>query len=218
MRRNLSTHIYLVAFVLSLMIFAIGVYVGSIIDSTNMDSISDEVSNVSGRVASLQLLLLSEGNSTSFCPVYMSELQNLDSDVENIGHRLSFLEDEKQIYDDELKREYFVLETESYLLSKKIKSICNDSSILLIHFYSNKNCGQICKDQGIIILQARDQLTSEGYSLKLFSFDGELNSSVAEALELEYNISTYPSIVINGKTYPGYLSIEQIKNITKAAK
>ncbi|MFH1785490.1 MAG: hypothetical protein ABH842_03595 [Candidatus Micrarchaeota archaeon] len=218
MKRNLSTHIYVVAFVISILIFVIGVYVGSVIDSTNLNTISNEVSNVSGRVASLQLLLLSEGNSTSFCPVYISELQNLDNEIENIGYRLSFLEDEKQIFDNELKRKYFVLETESYLLSKKLKVLCKDESILLIHFYSNKNCGTTCTEQGAAILQARDQLVSEGYGVKLFSFDGELDSLVAEALETEYNVTMYPTIVINEKTYLGFQSVEQIKNISKAEK
>ncbi|MCI0563576.1 MAG: thioredoxin domain-containing protein, partial [Nitrososphaera sp.] len=156
-----------------------------------------------------------EGNSSS-CPIYMSELDSIDADVERIGHRLSFLEEEKNVFDDELKRKYFILEAESYFLSKKAKELCGDDSALLIHFYSNKNCGN-CREQGTEILKMRDSLKGQ-LDIKLFSFDGELESPVAEALEKQYNISSYPSIVVNEKTYSGFRTQEQLKAIIQAAK
>lgn len=218
MQRKLSVHVYVGAFVISILIFLIGIYIGYALDSTNIAGINDEVSSASERAASIQLLLLSEANSSSFCSIYSSELSELDKQIEKIGYKLTYLEDERNIYDDELKKKYFVLEAESYLLSKKLNSLCNNSGNLLIHFYSNKNCGQVCKDQGISVLQARDQLAGEGIGVKLFSFDGELDSPIAEALETEYNVTKYPTLVINGKTYSGFQSIDQIKATIKASK
>jgi hypothetical protein len=216
-RNNLNTHIYAVALLLSMFIFATGVYVGHLIDSNNLNSISEHVANTSNRITSLQLLLLTGSNSTSFCPVYQSELEDLNNEIENIGYQLTFLEEEKQVYDDELKRNYFVLEGESYLLSQKVKATCNDSTVLLIHFYSNANCGQLCKDQGTAVMQARDELAGE-IEMRLFSFDGELDSPVAEAFEAEYNVTGYPTLVINGQTYSGFQSVEQIKSIIRASQ
>lgn len=218
MQRKLSINVYVGAFFISILIFLIGIYLGYVLDSTNIAGLTDEVSSASERAASVQLLLLSESNSPSFCPTYSSELDSLDQQIGKIGYKLAYLEDERNIYDDELKKKYFILEAESYLLSKKAKSLCDDNRTLLIHFYSNKNCGQICKDQGISVLQARDQLVGEGIELKLFSFDGELGSPIAEALETEYNVTEYPTLVINEKTYTGFQSVDQIKNIIKASK
>lgn len=218
MQRKLSVHVYVGAFIISLLIFLIGIYVGYALDSTNIAGLTDEVSSVSEKVAAVQLLLLSEPNSSSFCPIYSSELDKLDQQIEKIGYKLTYLEDERNIYDDELKKKYFILEAESYLLSKKVKFLCSDNRTLLIHFYSNKNCGQICKDQGISVLQARDQLAGEGIEVKLFSFDGELGSPIAEALETEYNITKYPTLVVNGKTYSGFQSVDKIKTTIKASE
>ncbi|MFH1520728.1 MAG: hypothetical protein ABID61_03725 [Candidatus Micrarchaeota archaeon] len=218
MERKMSISLYVMSFVIAILMFILGVYIGNMIDDSNLDSLSGELSSMSGRLASLQLLLLTESNSSSFCPVYSSELNPLDDDIEKIGYKLSYLEDERQLYDPELKKQYFILEAESYLLSKKVNSLCNDSDNLLIHFYSNKNCGQICKDQGTAVLQARDQLAGESVTVKLFSFDGELDSPIAEALENEYHVTTYPTLVINGKTYSGFQSIDQIKNILRASE
>jgi ribosomal protein S27AE len=200
---------------MSLAIFILGVYIGSVFDSSSLSGLSDEVSTIETKVASVQLLLLSEGNSSSFCPVYHSELDSIDAEIEKVGHKLTFLEDERGVFDNDLKRKYFVLEAESYLLSKKVSGLCGDDSVLLIHFYSNKNCGR-CRDQGTEILKARDALEGK-VDVKLFSFDGELDSPVAEAFEAEFNVSGYPSVVIDERTYPGYRASDELQSLIKAA-
>ncbi len=199
---------------ISLAIFILGVYIGSVFDSSSLSGLSDEVSSIETKVASVQLLLLSEGNSSAFCPVYLSELDSIESEIERVGHKLSFLED-KNVFDDELKRKYFVLEAESYLLSKKVKSLCGDDRVLLIHFYSNKNC-QRCRDQGAEILRARDALAGT-IDVKLFSFDGELDSPVAAAPQAQYNASGHPPLIINDKAYPGYRTSDELQSLIKAA-
>lgn len=201
---------------MSLLIFIIGIYIGYLIDTSNLQGVSDDVSNISDRLASVQLILLMEGNESS-CPLYKDQLDSIDAEIERIGYKLTFLEDKKNIYDNDLKRKYFVLEAESYLLSKKARQLCGDQSVLLIHFYSNKNCER-CKEQGEEILKTRDSLKAEGIPVKLFSFDGELDSPVAESLEQQYNITGYPSIVINEKTYPGFRTEAELKSIIRAAK
>jgi len=216
LERKLSISIYAGAFVISLAIFILGIYIGTLIDSSNIELLSEEVSSISGRMASLQVLLLG-GDNESFCPVYTSELSEMDREIEDIGYKLSFLEDERNVYDAELKKKYFLLEAQSYLLSQKAQELCGDDSTLLINFYSNKDCDR-CREQGTEVLKARDTLASEGISLKLFSFDGELGSPVAEAFEDQYGISTYPSIVINEQTYSGFRSSEELEALVRDAQ
>jgi hypothetical protein len=217
MKRTVSFPIYAAAFVISLAIFVIGIYIGMLIDQANVRSISDDVSNISEKVASIQLLLLSEGNSSSFCPIYVSQLDSIDGDVERIGYKLSYLEEEKGIYDAELKKKYFIVEAESYLLSGKVRTLCGGDEVLLINFYSNRDCAK-CRDQGVEVLKARDALSDEGIDVKLFSFDGEIGSPVAEAFAMQYNVTTYPSVIINGRTYAGYRSSEDLQAYIKAAR
>ncbi|NYZ74252.1 hypothetical protein H0O00_03855 [Candidatus Micrarchaeota archaeon] len=216
MERTVSVPLYIGAFLMSLAIFLLGIYIGSTMDSSHLASISEDVSSVSDRVASVQLLILMEGNSSAFCPVYSSELDAIDNDVEKMGYMLTYLEDEKGVFDNELKKKYFVLEAESYVLSRKVNDLCGDDSTLLINFYSNKDCGR-CKEQGTEILQARDELAAGGVGVKLFSFDGELNSSVADALEAQYGVSGYPSVVIDGKTYSGFRTSDELKALIKGS-
>lgn len=216
MERKVSVSIYVGAFFLSLFIFLLGVYIGSLIDNSNLNLISQKVTNLSNRVSSVNVLLLMDPTPSS-CPLYLSELDSLDLEIETIGHKLAYLEDEKNVFDHDLKRSYFILEAESLVLTKKINSVCqNDSRIILINFYSNKNCTS-CKAQGIEILKARDEISSQK-NLKLFSFDGDLGSAVVESLKSTYNVTTYPSIVIQNNTYPGYKSKSQIVSLIRESK
>jgi len=212
MERSISYSLYAAAFVLSVLVFSIGVYVGYLIDQSNQASISKEVEDISRKVESTQLLMLLEDNSSSFCPLYKSQLDSINEEVENIGYRLSYLEEEKNVYDVPLKKNYFVLEAQSYLLSKKIKERCGDKSVLLIYFYSNANCSS-CKDQGDGILQVRDELRDRDIIVKIFSFDGDLGSPVADALKTQFSVSTYPSIIVDGKLYSGMMSREKLQSV-----
>ncbi|MBU0591102.1 hypothetical protein KKF81_03470 [Candidatus Micrarchaeota archaeon] len=215
MERKISVPLYAGALIISLVIFIIGIFVGQIIDASNLQTISEDLSHVSQKVASINLLLLMEDNSSSFCPVYMEQLQSIDQEIEIVGHKLTYLEEEKNIYDSELKKDYFVQEAESYLLSKKAKQLCNDSSILLVYFYSNVDCAS-CQDQGIEILKARDELLGKGITVKIYSFDGDMGSSVAESLMTQYNIVSYPSIVVNGAVYSGYKDSNAVSSIIQS--
>ena len=212
MERSISYPLYALAFVLSVLVFSIGVYVGYLIDQSNQASISKEVEDISRKVESTQLLMLLEDNSSSFCPLYKSQLDSINEEVENIGYRLSYLEEEKNVYDVPLKKNYFVLEAQSYLLSKKIKERCGDKSVLLIYFYSNANCSS-CKDQGDEILRVRDELRDRGIIIKIFSFDGDLGSPVADALKTQFSVSKYPSIIVDGKLYSGTMNRETLQSV-----
>ena len=211
--RKLSVALYGTAFLISLIIFLSGVFVGSVLDTSTLEGISSEVEGVSTRVASLQILLLMEGNSSSFCPVYLSDLESIDNEMEQLGHKLTYLEEQKNVQDPELKKQYFVVQAQSYLLSKKVNEICEDKSILLINFYSNKDC-DLCSQQGIEVLKARDHLSGET-KVKLYSFDGELGSPIVKAFKDRYSVRSYPTLVINEKHYPGYHSSNEIADIIR---
>lgn len=209
MERKISYSLYALALVVTIIIFAVGILVGQMVDQANQHAISDEVETVSQRVAAVQLLLLAEGNSSTFCPAYSSQLDGINQDVERIGYKLSYMEDEKHVYDVPLKKDYFVLEAQSYLLSERMKARCEDNSTLVVYFYSNSNCSS-CQQQGYDILEARDAVSGSAPHVKIYSFDGDLGSPVADALKAQFNVSIYPSIVINDELHSGVMGKDDL--------
>ena len=205
MERKISWPLYLTAFVISAIIFIAGIYVGTLLDSAEINALSSNVDSLSKEISTVQVLMLSEEGS-AFCPVYAEEFQKIDGEREKVGYELTYLEEERNVYSPELKKDYFVLEAQSYFLAKKLQEVCDDDTVLVLYFYSNENC-EDCSKQGIDILSARD---ASSENVLIYSFDGDLGSTMAEGFMTQYNVTTYPSVVINGETHSGYMSQEEL--------
>ena len=119
MERKVSWPLYLTAFVISAIIFIAGIYVGTLLDSAEINTLSSDVDSLSKEISTVQVLMLSEAGS-AFCPVYAEEFMKIDGEREKVGYELTYLEEERNVYSPELKKDYFVLEAQSYFLAKKL--------------------------------------------------------------------------------------------------
>lgn len=205
MKRKLSIKLYALAFIISIIIFGIGIYVGEIFSKANLEKMEVSVEKTSQRLYSLELLLLSD-EPELFCPVYIENLGVIDNELESIANKLTYLEEVKGFTDVDLKKQYFIIEVNSYLLAKKINEKCKQNATLILYFYSNERCEK-CVEQGAELTEARHAVNNT----RLYSFDGDLGSGVADALKAKYNITDYPTIVINDKVFRGYMDREQLK-------
>lgn len=207
--RKITLKVYVLALIVTVAIFLLGAYVGQIVDVQVTETLMEQMEYYFEESASMQVMLLFE-DSPSFCPLYMNESDNLEEITINLGEQLTYFEEVKGVNDEDLKRQYFLLETKSYLFAKKINDVCGIEKNLILYFYSS-DCEK-CKEQG-------NELTSFSHEfegdLRIYSFDGELNSPVVEGLKNEYNITAYPSIVINGVTKKGFKDKGYLLNILK---
>ncbi len=190
--RKISFSLYLTAFFISAIIFAFGVYVGTLVQNDNLQAISQDISAANQKMGSVQLLYLF-GDSPDLCPVYLSELYSIDAQTEQLGYKIAFLEDKKDAYDPELKKSYFLLESSAYLLSQKVREKCEANYSTVLYFYSNARC-QDCRQQGNELLAVKKKL---GEGIRIYSFDGDLGSPIVDALKKRYGVSGYPSLVVN---------------------
>lgn len=205
--RKMSVPIYVAAFVISVLIFAVGVYVGNTMDTVVKDSISSDLQDVYQKAQSSELLILLE-DSPAFCPVYKEEADRMDDETLGLGTKIAYAEDVRGISDPELKKQYFMLEAQAYLISKKVKEQCNDGSELILYFYSNQNCAS-CAEQGHVL----DSLRASRNDTKVYSFDGDLGSSIVAALKNQYGVTSYPAIVVNGQAYNRFVNGEELSGI-----
>lgn len=204
--RRLSISVYVAAFILTAVIFALGIYVGGLINQGTAAGLTTNVEMLSTKLQGFQLLfLLDEENSSLFCSLYAKELGNFEDESEKMRIKIAYLEESKGVADENLKKQYFVLETNAYLLSKKINERCGNKDKLVLYFYSNKDCPS-CYQQGIDLFEARQQLEKQGISIKTYAFDGTLDSSIVDALKLKYGVSTYPTIIIDNKILKGHMA------------
>jgi len=206
MERKINVPIYILAFVITIVIFGIGFWIGSIYDSILSETIETRISDVSYQALSLQLIYLM-GEDSSYCEFYTAELEKIDRETELVGYELSLLEEAKGYTNPELKDKYFLLETTSFTIHRRIGEICGTKDKEILYFYSNEKCGEDCVIQGRELLKLK-----ENKNVRIYSFDCTINSPIANSLCNKYNVKSYPTIVTNEKILVGLHRYNELLN------
>ena len=205
LKRELSVNIYIVALVITVVIFCLGIYVGMVIDESAKANVDTELRTLEQDLYLSRIMLLMEDNTTSFCPIYSEKLESVNEQRQLIGDRLEYLETVRGVYDEEMKERYFYLELENYLLMDKMSKECGGEFVPVLFFYERG--AQTSLDQGEIL----NQLRAAHPEVKVFSFDGNMDTAVVSVLEEKYLVSSYPSVVFNGTRLVGFQSLEQLE-------
>ncbi len=200
--RTINWSIYFIGFVISALIFGIGFWFGSQIETGVAEQLKRTIDITRGGVVSVETMLILE-NDSSFCEFFMDEMAKSDSETYELGKKIGYMEERKGV-DPQLKADYMTLEFRDYLLSKRIDAKCNGNSTLVLYFLSSSSCPD-CKSQGLELTKVRDQIP-----LRVYSFDMDINNSLVNSLSKSYEIERYPTLIINDKKYVGYLSSQDI--------
>ncbi len=106
-----------------------------------------------------------------------------------------------------LKKYYSILEIKDYLLMKRISERCGQKSVFVLYFYSNDSCSD-CTKQGYVLTSLKEKYPA----LRVYSFDYDLELSATKAMISIYNVpDKLPALVINGRVYSGFQSIEAVE-------
>lgn len=197
MERKINVPIYILAFLITIVIFGIGFWIGSIYDSIISETIETRISDVAYQTLSLQLIYLM-GEEPQYCEFYSSELKKIELATEQVGYELSLLEESKGYTNPELKNKYFLLETTSFTVHRRIGEICGSDSKEVLYFYSNELCGEDCVVQGRELLKLKEK-----EDVRIYSFDCTIDSPIANSLCKKYNVKSYPTIVTNENIFVG---------------
>ncbi len=106
-----------------------------------------------------------------------------------------------------LKKSYSLLEIKDYLLMKRITDRCGQKSVFVLYFYDNDDCTD-CIKQGYVLTGLREKYPN----LRVYSFDYNLDLSAIRTMISIYKVpKDLPAIVINGKVYSGFQTLEVIE-------
>ncbi len=93
---------------------------------------------------------------------------------------------------------------------QQIAAKCNLKPVIILYFYSNQGDCTECEKQGYALTSL-----SENYpQLRIYSFDYNLDVSALKTLiSIDDVDNKLPALVINGKVFYGYQSIDAIGKI-----
>ena len=183
---------YISAFIISVMIFLSGFYFATLVEENVKLTLKEKLERINEGSILFQIVSLTDYDP-SYCDLYREALLNSYEDVDAIGRDLTYLEEVKGERNIELKKMYFLFELKTALLTEKVAEVCRDNVSVVLYIYS-RDC-QDCPS----ISNRLTELRKKGDSLKVFSFEDGIGSTVVESLKKEYFVVDIPTIILNGK-------------------
>ena len=210
MSRSISWGTYLAAFVISAFLFGFGILVGVFLMQGVNANLELELQSLQGRSGEVELLLSMNATQSALCPVLQAQLSEFDTQTTVFGTKLEQLEKTRGRTEGtvlKLKKEYMVQQARDFLLIQRINTHCGARIPTLLFFYTN-DCPE-CTRQGL----EGPPLKRERPDVMIYALDVDLNTPVVDALEKVYGVTSYPTLVVNGKSYPGFRDKEAIGSI-----
>jgi thiol-disulfide isomerase/thioredoxin len=212
--KQLNAKILISAVVISVLLFASGLYVGYSLNREKLSSIELNMRKITKDVQNFQLefLFLDVLGENATCPLLSNTLSEINKESYEIGLKLTSYGSGSEIknYDEYMntKREYSRLLIGYWLLANKLKDACKLEANTIIYFFS-KDCVK-CDDQAFILTYFKKMLEER---LLVFALDAELDEPSVQVLIKNYNITSYPSLIINGEVYQGFQSKETLETL-----
>lgn len=202
---------YLIALAITVAIFATALTLSSWINRNKIDelrSIQDSISiNILSSETQFNLL------KDAACDDLISSA--IGQELGSLADRLSFLESTGKKDDQELKtlkRYYSLLEIKDYLLISSTANKCPKRPVTILYFYEDK-CPD-CLRQGEVLTYIRQHNPDD---IRIYSFDYNIDVSAIKTLANIHKVKTpLPAIVINGKAYSGFKTVEELTKIVPA--
>lgn len=226
---------YIIALILTICIFAIGVLLGALVTNERikyMEQTSD-VQRLEYDSMQLQYMYLNTiVNDDEACVGATKTLEENIKELEETRKRLEEYSDKSIKVNREefqnLKRDYILSEIRYWLLVNQAEKICKSNLVTILYFYSIGECSD-CTGQGMILDNIKKELKE---NILIFSFDADFKGEpMLDILKESYNITDTPTMVIENRKFTGLVpksevlavlcsyyknEIETCKNLQKA--
>jgi thiol-disulfide isomerase/thioredoxin len=208
MKRNISYKNVIIAFLLTIIVFALGVSIGNYSVGRKYNELSSFISDLRLQTMSmeLQFSLLSEDPCNAMNSNY------LERELSILNNRLDYLE---QLYGNkdpeiiQMKKYYSLLQIRHWLLFSKAQDTCDSNLGLILYFYSNDYCPD-CNAQGNVLTSFRNKYSDE---IKVYAFDVDLDDFAVSTLVEMYDISQVPTIIYNDDYLPGLTNMQKLEEV-----
>lgn len=210
MKKNIEWFKYVATLLITAGLFFTVFYVTKVVNErrfSEIKSIQDKIS-IDLLSSETQFALL----SSTDCSINANSI--LAPEIEKLGDRLSTMEAQLGTKNSDvisLKKYYSLLQIKDYMLTKALVARCKVKPVTVLYFYTN-DCSE-CTKQGYVLTTLREKYPL----IRIYAFDSNLDLSAIRTLETINVISgERPSIVIDGVTYSGFKSVEDIEKLLGA--
>jgi len=213
--RKISTSKYLVAGIITVLVFSLGLTMGLILEDHRYNLIELVNAEQETRYLSLQLqyLYLTSFSNYNNCPILETALKEATTQLDESLRGVIEYESENDVNDERkilVQRRYIVDNLRYWLLAKESKEKCSLDIVPIIYFH-NTDCPS-CPNQGTILTYYKKIY---GEQLLVFPINIDLRNEepMVELVMNQFNIDSLPTLIIDNKKYVGVVRQDQLKEI-----
>ncbi len=204
--RELNTKLYLVAGVITVSVFLLGMMLGIVFEGKRVGHIDQQSRSQRLDFGSLQLQFqyITQLNQEKNCPALLGAMNEYFNRLAITEERLTNYQKDAKLDRGEfdlLKREYTQAEIGYWMLVNKIKETCSTDSVTALYFYSDDDECPDCGSQAFVLGYLKDLLKDR---FLVFSIDTQLeNEAMINMLRSTFNITRYPTVVVGNRVFSG---------------
>ena len=213
--RKISKDKYFVAGVITFLIFALGLTLGLIIDDHRYNLVEEVNMGQDVNYLSLQLqyLYLNAFSNQDNCPILAATLKTTVKDLSDSLSEVIAFEEEKEISEtrrNAIMRRYVLDNLRYWLLARESQQKCDLDIVPILYFYAT-DCPS-CPNQGTILSYFKNLF---GEQVLIFPINLDLinEEPMVEIAASQFEITKYPSIIINNKKYEGVVRKDQLQEL-----
>lgn len=216
-KRKISSERYLIAGIITFLIFTLGLSLGFVIDQKRVTWIEETSKEQELDYKSLQLQYLylnTLENNEKSCDILSGALK---STLITLSETLEDIEDFKENtklnrWEYEVLLRKFTIDNLNYwLFAEKSKKLCDMDAVSILYFFSRENC-KICPNQGVLLSYFKTILEDD---LLIFPIDSDLKKDepIISLLESVYDVESYPTLIIEDTPYRRIVPKEELGRI-----
>ncbi|MBU6370968.1 MAG: thioredoxin family protein [Patescibacteria group bacterium] len=197
---------YLYAFLITLAVFLVALYASDAVTNSRAAAVKASEDKASNDI------LASETEFALLGQVSCKDIDKstLAGELGEIGDKLSFLEASADDTNPDviaMKEYYSILEVKDFILTKQLDAKCQNAPVAILYFYANDCAACQAVGDGLTALHAKYP------SLRIYSFDRNLDMPLIRTLAQLYNVGTStPEVVVNEHLIPKIDTIADIEN------
>ncbi len=213
--RKISKDKYIIAGVLTFLIFSLGLALGIVLEDHRYNLVEDVNSEQEVNYLSLQLqqLYLNSFKDSNNCPVLSTALRKAVVDLDKtLSEVIAFEEDQStsSLRKEMVQRRYILDNLRYWLLAKESKQKCNLDIVPIVYFYTT-DCPS-CPNQGTILSYFKN-LFGEKVLVFPINLDLREKESMVDVVVSLFSIEKTPTLIINDQKYEGVIPQEQLQEI-----
>ena len=207
--RQISVTKYIAVFAVTILLFVAGLLFGQFLTNQKYKDIQTIDKSLRLELSDLEV----QNSLAESYPCNSFFIYSLGGKLDDLGNKLILLENQIGKNDKlviELKKPYTLLLIKHYLLIKERANKCNEEYATILFFYSNKpEFIDTSEKQGYLLGYFGNKY---GYDkVKVYSIDGDLDLGTVNALKNIYNITYFPTTVVNDFVFIGFHDKEELE-------